>query len=121
MLIVQRFSLTAAVLAVVAGAAMATAAPAEARNHSIYNNQQNWRLVDQNQDGVISKKEWKYAEKHDYDRLNGVPKKHLTRKEYQSYLTEYLSRRHGYANNGASWGNNQNTNRQNNNWQNNNW
>ncbi len=40
-----------------------------------------------------------------------MPKKHLTRKEYQSYLNEYLSRR--YTNNGASW-----KRRQNNNWRN---
>lgn len=108
MSIVQRLSLTAAVLAVVAGAAIATAGPAEAKSRSIYNAQQNWHLVDRNQDGAISKKEWKYAEKHGYDRLNGVPKKHLTRKEYQSYLDEYLSRR--YADNGASWNGNRNNN-----------
>jgi hypothetical protein len=112
MSIVQRISLTAAVLAVVASAALATSAPAEAKNRSIYNDKQNWRLVDQNHDGVISKTEWKYAEKHGYDRLNGVSKKHLTRNEYQSYLDEYLGRR--YASNGASW----NKKNQNNAWRN---
>ncbi len=52
MSIVQRLSLTAAVLAVVASAALRRPRPAEAKNRSIYNTQQNWHLVDRNQDGA---------------------------------------------------------------------
>jgi hypothetical protein len=90
MSILTRLRLTAAVLAVAASAAVMTAAPAAAKYHPIYNAQQGWRQVDRNGDGDISKSEWKWAERHGYDRLNGVPKKHLSRKEYQAYLNRYL-------------------------------
>jgi hypothetical protein len=89
------------------GAALAgTAAlnPAEAwdnrgyRNHPIYNDRQAWFMVDRDQNGRISSKEWKWAEKNGYDRLNGVPKRHLTRNEYQRYLEAYLVRRDAYNN-----------------------
>lgn len=97
MSIATRFSSTAAILAVLACAALATASPAAAKVHKIYNDKQAWQLVDKNSDGQISKKEWKWAEKHGYDRLNGVPKKHLSRSEYQSYLDKYLSYRRSQA------------------------
>nr|WP_298685510.1 hypothetical protein [uncultured Dongia sp.] len=103
MSIATRFGSLAAVLAVVASAALATASPAAAKEHKIYNDRQAWAQVDQNRDGLISKKEWKWAEKHGYDRLNGVPKKHLTRAEYQSYLNEYLNRRYASYNTSKSW------------------
>jgi hypothetical protein len=112
MSIAMRFSSLAAVLAVVASAALATASPAAAKEHRIYNDKQAWRLVDQNRDGSISKSEWKWAEKHGYDRLNGVPKKHLTRSEYQRYLTEYLDRRYASYNKSKSWHKSQTDNRQ---------
>lgn len=68
------------------------------RNHPIYNDRQPWFMVDRNQNGQISSKEWKWAEKNGYDRLNGVPKRHLTRGEYQRYLDAYLTRRDAYNN-----------------------
>ena len=103
MSIATRFSTLAAVLAVVAGAALATASPAAAKEHKIYNDKQAWLKVDQNRDGVISKSEWKWAEKHGYDRLNGVSKQHLSRDEYQRYLNEYLNRRYARNSNSKSW------------------
>ncbi len=104
--IATRFGTLAAILAVVASAALAAANPAAAKEHKIYNDKQAWLQVDQNRDGAISKSEWKWAEKHGYDRLNGVPKKHLTRAEYQRYLNEYLSRRSTRSN--MAWHNDQN-------------
>ena len=110
MSIATRFGTLAAVLAVVASAALATASSAAAKEHNIYNDKQAWLKVDQNRDGAISKAEWKWAEKHGYDRLNGVPDQHLTRAEYQRYLTEYLDRRYASYNKNKkkSWNNSEN-------------
>lgn len=84
-------------LTIFIGAGSAWAGTAAARDHSIYNDRQGWALVDRDRNGRISAQEWKWAEKHGYDRLNGVPKKHLTRDEYQRYLSAYLGRRNANA------------------------
>lgn len=91
-----RSLLLALAVTTAAGAAFAGSAAAKSKNnwdHPIYNDRQGWAYVDQNRDGSISKSEWKWAEKNGYDRLNGVPKKHLTREEYQRYLSAYLDTR----------------------------
>lgn len=91
-----RSLLLALAVTTAAGAAFAGPAAAKSRNHwdhPIYNDQQGWYHVDQDHDGHVSKSEWRWAEKHGYDRLSGVPKKHLTRKEYQSYFNAYLEHR----------------------------
>lgn len=91
-----RSLLLALAVTTAAGAAFAGPAAAKSRNywdHPIYNDRQGWAYVDQDHDGHVSKSEWKWAEKHGYDRLTGVPKKHLTRKEYQRYLDAYLEQR----------------------------
>lgn len=92
-----RSLLLALAVAIAAGAAFAGPAAAKSKNgswnHPIYNDRQGWVHVDRNRDGIVSKSEWKWAEKHGYDRLNGVPKKHLTRGEYQRHLNAYLDSR----------------------------
>lgn len=79
------------------GSAAALAQPAAAgHDNAIYNKRQTWFLVDRNRDGRISAQEWDFARDHGYDRLQGVPKKRLSRNEYQAYLTEYLNRHDGW-------------------------
>lgn len=85
-------------LAVVTAAGAAFAGAAEAKNkgywsHPIYNERQGWAHVDKNRDGRISSSEWRWAKNNGYDRLNGVPKRNLTRGEYQRYLSAYLDQR----------------------------
>jgi len=107
-----RLYVLAATIAIGFGAALAGTAEAKnqnaAWNHPIYNDRQAWTLVDRDQNGRISSKEWKWAQKHGYDRLNGVPKKHLSRKEYQRFLDAYLERRatlhqQGWQQGGSQW------------------
>lgn len=109
-----RHLVLAATIAVGIGATLTGTAEARnqnaAWNHPIYNDQQGWTQVDRNLDGRISSQEWNWAQKHGYDRLNGVAKRHLTRNEYQRFLDAYLDRRaaqyrQGWQRNGSQWGN----------------
>ncbi len=49
-----------------------------------------WEQIDRNHDGDISKKEWKWAERHGYDRLTHRGGS-VDRKTYQAQLNRYLA------------------------------
>lgn len=87
-----RLSLALAIF--LGGGAVLPSPAAAGHEHAIYHKRQTWFLVDRNRDGRVSAQEWSFARDHGYDRLQGVPKKRLSRKEYQAYLTEYLHRYH---------------------------
>lgn len=98
MSISTRLKTLGAVLAVLAIAGIATPAAARDRYQPV-REPFGWQQIDRNGDGDISKKEWNWAEKHGYDRLNRHDNRHVTRKEYQAVLNGYL----GYRNRQQAW------------------
>jgi hypothetical protein len=71
MSIYTRFSALAAVMAVVAGAALATAAPALAKDHKKnYTESVAWQQLDTNRNGKLSSKERKRAQQQGWQETN---------------------------------------------------
>jgi len=98
MSISTRLKTLAAVLAVLAIAGVATPAAAKDRYLPV-REPYAWQQIDRNGDGDISKKEWNWAEKHGYDRLDRHDNRRVTRKEYQAVLNGYLD----YRNRQQAW------------------
>lgn len=94
---IVRLKSISAVLTVLATTAILAAHPATAKERyqpvaAPFALQQ----IDRNGDGDISRKEWKWAEKHGFDRLSRYDNRRVSRREYQAYLNRYLAYRNWY-------------------------
>ena len=101
MSVTTRLQVLGAVLAVLAIAGTATPAAARDRYKPVPA-PFGWQQVDRDGNGDITKKEWKWAEKHGYDRDDN---RRVSRKEYQALLNRYLAYRNQHQARYQRWGN----------------
>ncbi|WP_303977086.1 hypothetical protein [Dongia mobilis] len=90
MSVTTRLQVLGAVLAVLAIASAATPSAAKERYRPVPA-PFGWQQVDRDGNGDVTKKEWKWAEKHGYDRLDRDDNLRVERKEYQALLNRYLA------------------------------